>query len=201
MVQTAKASTSGKKKNANINYVAHLNAWYACLQRDRRLTSSHISLYTVLFFHWNANWFRNPIVVYRDEMMEISRVGSRNTYAKCLRELAEWGYIVYGSESRARGSTIEMVALAKDNPRSYGDDTGRLPVASELSNSSVHDKGEGEFDADRYEDLYENTGVDTAVITASIQARVPALILNVGLNVGLMVGLSLYVRTKKIIFL
>jgi len=118
MIETPAATSTPKSKNkkAEVNYVAHLNAWSARMQRDRRLTSSHISLYMALFFHWNEHWFQNPITVYRDEVMEKAGIGSRNTYAKALRALADWGYIIYGSESRTRGSTIEMVHLAPKKP-------------------------------------------------------------------------------------
>ena len=121
MIQTPAAETTNKKK-PSINYIAHLNAWYDCLKTDRRLTASHNSLYMVLFFEWNANWFRNPVYVYRNDVMPQSGIGSRNTYAKCLRELAEWGYIIYTpGENRSRGSVIEMVPLASRKAEVHAD--------------------------------------------------------------------------------
>jgi hypothetical protein len=42
-------------------------------------------------------------------MMNASKIGSTNTYAKCLRQLTEFGYIKYEpSKSAQRGSKVQM---------------------------------------------------------------------------------------------
>jgi hypothetical protein len=48
-----------------------------------------------LFQYWNFNRFQNPFPVYRDNMMKLSKIGSKNTYHKCIRELHEAKYIYY----------------------------------------------------------------------------------------------------------
>lgn len=78
-----------------MNYIRHLNAFYNLVKKDDRLAASHISLYMALFQYWNFNRFQNPFPVYRDNMMQLSKIGSKNTYHKCIKELHELKYIYY----------------------------------------------------------------------------------------------------------
>lgn len=78
-----------------MNYVRHLNAFFSFIRSDGRLTSSHVSLYMALFQYWNFNRFQNPFPVYRDNIMNLSKIGSKNTYHKCIKELHQAKYIYY----------------------------------------------------------------------------------------------------------
>lgn len=78
-----------------MNYIRHLHAFYHHVKRDNRLTSSHISLYLALFQYWNYNRFQNNFSVSRDELMKLSKIGSKNTYHKCIKELQSFGYILH----------------------------------------------------------------------------------------------------------
>ncbi len=78
-----------------MNYIRHLTAFYNHIKQDDCLTSSHISLYMALFQYWNFNRFQNPFPVYRDNMMKLSKIGSKNTYHKCIKELHQLKYIYY----------------------------------------------------------------------------------------------------------
>ena len=78
-----------------MNYIRHMNAFFTLLKEDERLTSSHVSLYLALFQYWNYYRFQNPFPVYRDNIMNLSKIGSKNTYHKCIKELHEAGYIYY----------------------------------------------------------------------------------------------------------
>jgi hypothetical protein len=69
-----------------------------------------------LFRRWNKNFFRNPVSVSRDELMKISKIGSVNTYTKCLKQLDAWGFIQYKpSYNRHRGSLIYMFTFDKSS--------------------------------------------------------------------------------------
>jgi len=48
-----------------------------------------------LFQYWNFNRFHNPFSIYRDNIMQLSKIGSKNTYHKCIKELHEAKYIYY----------------------------------------------------------------------------------------------------------
>ena len=78
-----------------MNYIKHLNGFFERLSNDQRMTTYHISLYLVLFQFWNLSRFQNPIPISRQELMALSRIGSVNTYARCVKELHNWGYICY----------------------------------------------------------------------------------------------------------
>ncbi len=92
-----------------MNYIHHMNNWFAKVQADERLYPSHISLYLALFQIWNSNRFRNPLSVARSELMKLSKIGSNNTYAKCLKELDSWGYLEYiPSHDPIKGSRVNM---------------------------------------------------------------------------------------------
>jgi hypothetical protein len=76
---------------------------------DNRLNPTHVSLYHALFQLWNLNRFQNPLVIYRDETMKMSRLGSLHTYYKCLYDLHHWRYIVYKpSHSPINGSEVYL---------------------------------------------------------------------------------------------
>ena len=60
--------------------------------QDERLHSSHISLFFTLFLLYQENLCKNPINVTREKLMAI---GSKATYHKCIKQLAEFGYIKY----------------------------------------------------------------------------------------------------------
>lgn len=78
-----------------MNYIRHLNAFFSFVRSDNRLTSSHVSLYLALFQYWNFNRFNNPFPVYRENIMQISKIGSKNTYHKCMKHLHNIEYIIY----------------------------------------------------------------------------------------------------------
>jgi hypothetical protein len=99
-----------------MNYVRHLNAFFAFVRSDQRLTSSHVSLYMALFQYWNFNRFNNPFSIYRDNIMQLSKL-SKNTYHKCIKELHEAKYIYYHqSSSKFQAVRISVVRLDKEEP-------------------------------------------------------------------------------------
>lgn len=76
---------------------------------DERLSPFHISLYLTLFQFWNLNRFKNPISIARQETMRLSKIGSVNTYIKCIKELDKWQYLKYApSHNPLRGSLIYL---------------------------------------------------------------------------------------------
>ncbi|WP_185097518.1 hypothetical protein [Epilithonimonas lactis] len=81
------------------------------------LKPTHISLYIALFQYWNFSRFRNPINISRDELMTISKINSRATYHKCLKNLHASGYIDYRpSYDPFTGSKVFMLDLTVEKP-------------------------------------------------------------------------------------
>ena len=97
-----------------MNYIRHLTGFFEKVAGDQTLNPTHISLYIALFQFWNFNRFRNPISISRDEVMAISKISSKATYHKCLKNLHALGYIDYQpSFNPFRGSHVVMFDFAQ----------------------------------------------------------------------------------------
>ncbi|SEW52838.1 hypothetical protein [Chitinophaga arvensicola] len=78
-----------------VNYIRHLTAFYAQVEKDDRLHANHVSLYLALFQLWNRHRFPVSFPVSRQDVLRLCRIGSRNTYARCLKDLQDFNYITY----------------------------------------------------------------------------------------------------------
>lgn len=95
-----------------MNYIHHLTNFYACIEHDTSLTPCHISLYMALFQYWNLHRFQDAIPIYRENLMRLSRIGSKNTYHKCLKELHQAHYIkCHPPSSKFQPIKITMLPL------------------------------------------------------------------------------------------
>jgi hypothetical protein len=98
-----------------MNYIKHLTGFFEKVALDRTLNPTHISLYIALFQFWNCNRFKNPISINRDEVMRISKISSKATYHKCLKNLHSLGYINYQpSFNPFRGSHVVLFNFSDD---------------------------------------------------------------------------------------
>jgi hypothetical protein len=119
-----------------MNYIKHLTAVFEIFDADKRLTPFHISLYMSLFRSWNLNFFHNPVSISRDEMMKMSKIGSVNTYIRCLKELHSWNYIRYEpSYNRHKGSRVYLYTF--DNST---DNACEMPVSPSINNINIVNK-------------------------------------------------------------
>ncbi|MCE7865198.1 MAG: transcriptional regulator [Bacteroidetes bacterium CHB5] len=92
-----------------MNYIRHLAGFFDKVSKDDRLGPLHVSMYVSLFQFWNASRFKNPISISRSEVMRISKICSKATYHKCIKELNEFGYLKYKpSFNPIRGSLIYL---------------------------------------------------------------------------------------------
>lgn len=95
-----------------MNYIKHLTGFFEKVVLDYDFNPTHISLYIAMFQAWNQNRFVNPISISRDELMRISKISSKATYHKCIKELIEKGYIIYKpSFNPYKSSTVEIINL------------------------------------------------------------------------------------------
>ncbi|MBG6109828.1 hypothetical protein IWX84_000689 [Flavobacterium sp. CG_9.10] len=100
-----------------MNYLKHLSEFFDRIMQDQNLNPTHISLYIVLFQFWNLNRFQNPITITRDEVMQISKIYSKATYHKCMRELNEKGYVKYEpSFNPYKGSSVHLIDFSASEP-------------------------------------------------------------------------------------
>lgn len=75
--------------------VKELTSFYKAIKQDNRISPSHIALYMALFECWNQNDFQNPILIKRQQVMEIAKISGLATYHRCIRELHQYRYINY----------------------------------------------------------------------------------------------------------
>ncbi|HCE53616.1 MAG TPA: hypothetical protein DER05_00880 [Lutibacter sp.] len=95
-----------------VNYIKHLNTFFQNLSQDKRFNATHVSMYVVLFYQWNNARFSDEFYINRNEIMSLSRIGSKGTYHKCLKDLHEWQYLEYlPSYNPQIGSSIKMFDL------------------------------------------------------------------------------------------
>ncbi|WP_367757336.1 hypothetical protein [Flavobacterium sp. WC2430] len=98
-----------------MNYIKHLTGFFDRTIQDHHLNPTHISLYIALFQYWNVNHFQNPISISREELMLISKIYSKATYHKCMKELNEKGYIKYEpSFNPFKGSMVILFNFSED---------------------------------------------------------------------------------------
>lgn len=115
-----------------MNYIIHLNSFFEKADNQDWLTPHHQSLYLTLFRIWNQTMFRQTFTIYRDQVMEKAKIGSKSTYYRCLRELDNAGYFKYHpprtkyeaasitmtSFSCTRNGTIQVPDMNPDSPTS-----------------------------------------------------------------------------------
>lgn len=112
-----------KREKHSVNYIEHLSTFFGMIYDDGRLSSAHISLYVALFQFWNINRFQNPISICRGEVMNLSKIGSKATYTRCLKELDEWGFIQYTpSFNPIKGSLVNLYTFGKGT--GHGNENG-----------------------------------------------------------------------------
>ena len=92
-----------------VNYIKHLNAVFLQFSKDSRLNPTHISLYVALFQLWNNYHFPMEFYINREEAMRFSKIGSKTTYHRCIKEMHHWKYLLYEpSHNPFKGSRIKM---------------------------------------------------------------------------------------------
>ena len=93
-----------------MNYITHLNAVFQKFNADQRLNTTHISLYMALFYYWNINRFPYEFYINKQEIMQLSKIGSNPTYHRCLNQMTNWKYFKYlPSHHPQKGSKIKML--------------------------------------------------------------------------------------------
>ncbi len=104
-----------KHTMSSTNYIRHLAGFFDRVADDGRLSATHVAMYVAIFQLWNINRFQNPVCISRMELMRISKISSKGTYHKCLKELNDYGYFRYEpSHSPLRGSLVYLFSFHTD---------------------------------------------------------------------------------------
>ena len=112
-----------------MNYIKHLTGFFNRIALENSLNPTHISLYLTLFQCWNVNRFKNPITISRDEMMKGSKIASKATYHKCIKELQRLGFLDYQPSFNPYSGTLVFV---HNLPEGYIE----KPIIEEKTNSN-----------------------------------------------------------------
>ena len=128
---------------SNMNYIKHLTGFFDKIINDHSLNPTHISLYIALFQFWNCNRFRNPISISRDEVMRISKISSKATYHKCLKNLHALGYLRYEpSYNPYKGSMVYMFNFSENLKPKKKSNTKQVKDKQQTSNSPTTGQAE-----------------------------------------------------------
>ena len=75
---------------------------------DHRIGVRHISLYVAMLSLSSRDGL---LRVKKKELMRMSKISGKTSYYRCLRELAEYGYIYYWPEHYDGGSMVRIAGL------------------------------------------------------------------------------------------
>ena len=86
---------------------------------DERLTSLHISLYMVIIHRWYASGGQNPFHATRLQLMQYSKIGSKSSYHRCIRDLQNKGYFLFQSSNHPIEGNCIKLTCPKSSTTSY----------------------------------------------------------------------------------
>ena len=127
---------------STMNYIKHLTGFFDKVAKERSLNPTHVSMYVALFQFWNCNRFKNPISISRDEVMRISKISSKATYHKCLKNLHSLGYIKYEpSYNPFKGSQVYLFNFSDElKPLPKNETTPKIDQVISLVTEQVVNK-------------------------------------------------------------
>ncbi len=87
-----------------------LSDFFSAIDKDPRISITHIGLYAALLQCWSEHHYENPVHVFSYEIMKIAKISASTTYHKSIRDLSNYGYIKYEpSYKRNKGSKIFVI--------------------------------------------------------------------------------------------
>ncbi len=124
-----------------MNYILHLNQFLKKVEESDKVCPTHISLYLALFHLWNQHHFQSPIAATRIELMHVSKISSKTTFHKCIKDLVAWKWIEYTpSTSIYRGSSFRLFPFSnspKNGPAKGPSDGTRTNTSDGIPNEPV----------------------------------------------------------------
>ena len=87
-----------------------LSDFFTAIDKDPRISITHIGLYAALLQYWSEHHFENPVHIFSYDIMRIAKISASTTFHKAIRELSEYGYIKYEpSFKRNKGSKVYFI--------------------------------------------------------------------------------------------
>jgi len=92
-----------------MDLISELTWFLSAVNNDQRIGPVHISLFVVIVKEWTKNNCKSPLFIPTSDLMHLSKISARTTYYKTLKELHEYGYILYNpSHNSFKGSLIYL---------------------------------------------------------------------------------------------
>lgn len=115
-----------------VNYILqHKNAFIK-ISQDKDITAIDISIYNALFLIWNNCSFADEISINRNDVMNLAKVGNKNTYTSSLKRLNEKGFITYKpSNNPLIGSKVSITIFGKGGGKSSDISSGKSDGTSD----------------------------------------------------------------------
>tara|TARA_R110002051_G_scaffold224048_1_gene287263 strand:+ start:12494 stop:13246 length:753 start_codon:yes stop_codon:yes gene_type:complete len=107
---------------------------------ELNLNSTHISLYNALFLIWNECGYDTELSINRNDVMKLSKIGSANTYTKCLKDLDKAKILKYKpSHNPLIGSKINLYRFdnSTDNSTAKSSSKGTGNSTDNSSGNSI----------------------------------------------------------------
>ncbi|TRX03211.1 transcriptional regulator [Flavobacterium gawalongense] len=117
-----------------MNYIKHLTGFFKKINNETNLNPTHISLYLALFQCWNVNRFKNPTGISREEIMKASKINSKATYHKCMKELELLGFMEYNPTFNPHSCSNIIMANFSEEEKTIS----KIPQPTRSKNEPVH---------------------------------------------------------------
>jgi DNA-binding IclR family transcriptional regulator len=72
--------------------------FFSAISDDARIGSTHISVFMALL-NMSVSNGKNPVAFKRQDIMRFAKISARDTYNRCMNDLADYGYISYQPSS------------------------------------------------------------------------------------------------------
>jgi hypothetical protein len=72
-----------------------LSDFFNAIEKDARISITHIGIYAALLQYWQQNECANPLRAFSYEIMRIAKVSAQATYHKSIKDLHSFGYVRY----------------------------------------------------------------------------------------------------------
>jgi hypothetical protein len=69
--------------------------FFAAIQKDGRISITHIGVFAALLESWLEGGGENPLCAYSHEIMKVAKISAQRTYHRCIRDLHDFGYVRY----------------------------------------------------------------------------------------------------------
>ena len=83
-----------------------MDAFFSAIEKDGRISVTHIAVYAALLRYWQQSGFVNPIRAFSYQIMEIAKISAPMTYRKCVKDLSDFGYLKYRPSYKSNQASI-----------------------------------------------------------------------------------------------